>query len=91
MRQIAVLDERTPITTQSAGETATITTVTVSATGVALTAVERSLIQYALDVHQGNRTRAAVFLRLSRSALLYRMQKYHLDSSGARVPGHRQS
>lgn len=67
-----------------------MTTVTVPETGVDLTAVERSLIEFALDIYQGNRTRAALFLRLSRSALLYRMQKYHLDSSGACAPGHRQ-
>ena len=46
--------------------------------GPILVAVERALIQFALDTHGGNRTHAAQFLGLSRSALLYRMQKHHL-------------
>ena len=55
-------------------------------TGVELIAVERALIQFALDSHGGNRTHAAAFLGLSRSALLYRMQKYHLDLTPRRLP-----
>ena len=52
--------------------------IAVPPTGIDLIAVERALLQFALDTHGGNRTHAAQFLGLSRSALLYRMQKYHL-------------
>jgi DNA-binding NtrC family response regulator len=61
-------------------------TVTVPPSGVEIVAVERALIQFALDVNHGNRTRAAQFLGLSRSALLYRMQKYQLASEHLPVP-----
>jgi len=46
--------------------------------GLDLIAVERGLIRFALESCGGNRTHAAQFLGLSRSALLYRMQKYGL-------------
>ena len=52
--------------------------VSVPAAGVDLEAVERALIVFALDATGGNRTHAAKLLRLTRSALLYRMQKYGL-------------
>ena len=52
--------------------------VSVPASGVALEAVERALIVFALDTTGGNRTRAAKLLRLTRSALLYRLHKYGL-------------
>ena len=54
------------------------TIVNVPASGVDLKAVERALIIFALQTTSGNRTRAAKFLRLTRSALLYRMQQYGL-------------
>lgn len=54
-------------------------TVSVPASGVDLEAVERALIVFALDATGGNRTHAARLLRLTRSALLYRMQKYGLN------------
>jgi DNA-binding NtrC family response regulator len=47
--------------------------------GLSLQALERAAIAFALERHSGNRTRAARFLHLSRSALLYRMRKYRLD------------
>ena len=52
--------------------------VSVPASGVDLEAVERALIVFALDATGGNRTGAARLLRLTRSALLYRLQKYGL-------------
>jgi two-component system NtrC family response regulator len=52
--------------------------VSVPESGVDLEAVERALIVFALETTGGNRTRAARLLRLTRSALLYRMQKYEL-------------
>lgn len=52
--------------------------VAVPAAGVPLDALERALIVFALSSSQGNRTRAARFLGLSRSALIYRMHKHGL-------------
>ena len=54
--------------------------VSVPTSGVDLEAVERALIVFALDATGGNRTRAAKLLRLTRSALLYRLQKYGLTT-----------
>ena len=52
--------------------------------GADVEAVERALIAFALDKTEGNRTRAARFLGLSRSALIYRMHKHGLarDAEG---------
>ena len=55
------------------------TLVSVPASGVSLEAVERALIVFALQLTGGNRTRSARFLRLTRSALLYRLQKFGLN------------
>lgn len=46
--------------------------------GLSFQALERALIGFALQRYEGNQTRAARFLHLSRSALLYRMRKYRL-------------
>ncbi len=56
--------------------------IAVPPSGVDLEAVERALIRFALEQVGGNRTRAARFLRLTRSALLYRMHKYGLRTAG---------
>lgn len=53
--------------------------VSVPPSGVDLDGIERALIVYVLDAANGNRTRSAKLLRLTRSALLYRMQKYGLN------------
>jgi two-component system NtrC family response regulator len=47
--------------------------------GIRLDEVERDLIRQALELHRGNRTRAAEALGLTRNTLLYRMQKYGLS------------
>ena len=52
--------------------------VSVPTSGIDLEAVERALLVFALDATGGNRSRAAQLLRLTRSALLYRLQKYGL-------------
>lgn len=54
------------------------TTVTVPSCGVRLDAVERALVEFALKVEAGNRSRAARWLGLTRSALLYRSRKHGL-------------
>ena len=46
--------------------------------GADVEAVERALIAFALERTAGNRTHAARFLGLSRSALIYRMHKHGL-------------
>ena len=52
--------------------------VVVPDSGADIDAVERALIAFALERTDGNRTRAARFLALSRSALIYRMHKHGL-------------
>ncbi len=47
--------------------------------GISLEDVERELIVAALDKHNWNQTRAAAFLDITRSTLLYRMQKFGLE------------
>jgi two-component system NtrC family response regulator len=47
--------------------------------GISLETVERDLIVAALEKHSGNQTRAAAYLNITRSTLLYRMQKFGLD------------
>lgn len=46
--------------------------------GISLVALEKELIQEALNRTNGNRTRAAKLLDLTRDALLYRMKKHSL-------------
>jgi two-component system NtrC family response regulator len=47
--------------------------------GVSLEDVERELLLAALQKHNWNQTRAAAFLNITRSTLLYRMQKFALE------------
>jgi two-component system NtrC family response regulator len=47
--------------------------------GLSLEDVERELLRAALDKHNGNQTRAAAYLNITRSTLLYRMQKFGLE------------
>jgi len=47
--------------------------------GVSLDELERDFIRQALERTDGNRTRAAELLGVTRSTLLYRMQKFGLD------------
>lgn len=46
--------------------------------GVSIEQVEREIIRKALEMHGGNQTRAARYLDITRSALIYRMQKFGL-------------
>jgi two-component system NtrC family response regulator len=47
--------------------------------GLSLETVERDLLKAALDKHGWNQTKAAAYLDITRSALLYRMQKFGLE------------
>ncbi len=49
--------------------------------GFSIDEVEREIIRRALEMHDGNQTRAARYLDVTRSALIYRMQKYGLASA----------
>ncbi len=51
------------------------------ADGLSIEAVEREIIRRALEMHDGNQTRTARYLDVTRSALIYRMQKYELASA----------
>ena len=79
-------EEHTTIAIQRTDAADALASVTVPPAGVDLVAVERALIQFALNTHGGNRTHAAQFLGVSRSALLYRMQKYNLVQPQRRGP-----
>lgn len=50
--------------------------------GISLDEVERDLIRAALDRHDWNQTRAAAYLGITRSALLYRMEKHGIGRQG---------
>jgi two-component system NtrC family response regulator len=51
--------------------------------GISLEHVERDLIVAALEKHDWNQTRAAAYLGITRSTLLYRMQKFQIEKSDA--------
>jgi two-component system NtrC family response regulator len=62
--------------------------------GISLEKVERELILTALEKHDWNQTRAAAYLDITRSTLLYRMQKYGLEREKAPAearPGEREA
>jgi DNA-binding NtrC family response regulator len=49
--------------------------------GISLEDVERELLLAALHKHNWNQTRAAAFLNITRSTLLYRMEKFGLEKA----------
>jgi two-component system NtrC family response regulator len=49
------------------------------AANISLDEVEREIIRYALEMHNGNQSQTARYLGITRSALIYRMQKSGLD------------
>ena len=52
--------------------------------GISLEDVERELIRAALEKHNWNQTRAAAYLDITRSTLLYRMQKFGIVRASGR-------
>ena len=55
-------------------------------TGVSLTAIERQLLAEALRAANGNKTRAARLLGITRDTLRYKVKKYHLVAASAPPP-----
>lgn len=55
--------------------------------GISLEEVERELLLAALEKHNWNQTRAAAYLNITRSTLLYRMQKFGLEREKTAAPG----
>lgn len=51
--------------------------------GLSIEGVEREIIRQALEMHGGNQTLTARYLDITRSALIYRMQKYGLVSAAS--------
>ncbi len=51
--------------------------------GLSMEAVERDLLLAALEKHDWHQTKAAAYLDITRSALLYRMQKFGLEKPGS--------
>jgi two-component system NtrC family response regulator len=54
--------------------------------GLSLETVERDLLSAALEKHGWNQTKAAAYLDITRSALLYRMQKFGLEKPHRQEP-----
>jgi two-component system NtrC family response regulator len=54
--------------------------------GVSLEEIERELLLAALEKHNWNQTRAAAYLDITRSTLLYRMQKFGLERDKSAEP-----
>lgn len=59
--------------------------------GISLEDVERELILASLHKHNWNQTRAAAFLNITRSTLLYRMEKFGLEKENKPVDPARQA
>ncbi len=51
------------------------------AESISLDEVEREIIRHALETHNGNQSQAARYLGITRSALIYRMEKHNLDEN----------
>ena len=50
--------------------------------GLPLPALERRLVEEAIRIHGGNKSAAARYLGIPRHVLLYRIEKYEIDSGG---------
>ncbi len=53
--------------------------------GIDLEEVEREILRQALEKNEWNQTRAASYLNITRSALIYRMQKFGLGSTSTEI------
>lgn len=50
------------------------------AENISLEEVEREIIRFALEMHNGNQSQTARYLGITRSALIYRLEKHNLDA-----------
>jgi len=57
----------------------TATNIAIPPEGISLEEVERSLLKKALVMAQGNQSKAAALLKISRNTLRYRLEKYHIN------------
>lgn len=55
--------------------------INIPAHGISLEELEKTVIKQVLDIAQGNKSKAARLLKLSRETLRYRIKKYQLDST----------
>ena len=51
------------------------------AENISLEEIEREIIRYALEMHNGNQSQTARYLGITRSALIYRMEKHNLEEN----------
>ena len=52
---------------------------------ISLEALEREIIRTSLLRHDGNQSQTSKYLGITRSALIYRIQKYGLEESGSSI------
>jgi two-component system, NtrC family, response regulator AtoC len=69
------------ILNQASGQGKTIEGFRIPPEGISLEKVEEDLVRQALKITQGNQTKAAKLLEISRDALRYRMQKFSIGES----------
>ena len=69
------------ILNQNSGQGKTIEGLRIPPEGISLEKVEEDLVRQALKITQGNQTKAAKLLDISRDALRYRIQKFGLIES----------
>ncbi|MGE0129199.1 MAG: sigma-54-dependent transcriptional regulator [Blastocatellales bacterium] len=88
VERLAVIAETDAIGTRDLPENMTATTgnaanvlIQLPDDGIDLEEVEREILRQALEKHSGNQTRAAQYLNITRSALIYRMQKFGLQQA----------
>src|SRR5215813_11022839 len=86
VERLAVIAENDNVSSKDLPENLTATTTAAANVliqlpddGIDLEEVEREILRQALEKHAGNQTRAAQYLNITRSALIYRMQKYGLQ------------
>ncbi len=88
VERLAVIAESDSVSVRDLPENLTATTgnaanvlIQLPDDGLDLEEVEREILRQALDKHGGNQTRAAQYLNITRSALIYRIQKYGLQQA----------
>ncbi len=70
---------------QATREGMTVEGISIPPEGISLEKVEEGLVRQALKMTNGNQTRAAKLLDISRDALRYRMQKFGIDTDSTKI------